>query len=258
MLQVLLEVRNVTKKYSGIEAVTNVSFSLEAGETLGYLGPNGSGKTTTISIIVGLLQPSYGKVYFCGRDIHEQMAEYRQRVGYVPEISYLYNFLTGEEYLHMVGSLRNMNATVIKERASELLRLFSLWDHRLSSIASYSKGMKQRLLIATALLHNPELLVFDEPLSGLDVTSTLVFKGLIRELQLAGKAILYSSHQLEIVERLCNSVIILKNGSILAHDSIDNLRSLRSKPSLEDVFAELVVQEDTDSIAKAIVQTITA
>lgn len=253
-----LEVRHLTKLYNSIPAVEGISFELQPYQVLGYLGPNGSGKTTTVNILAGLLQPTRGAVLFDGRDIRECLVEYKQRLGYVPEVPYIYPFLTGEEYLQLVGRLRGMAESLLNRKIADLLNRLWLWDHRHSAIASYSKGMKQKVLIAAALLHNPDVLIFDEPLSGLDVTSALVFKNLLKQLAAAGKAILYSSHQLDVVEKVCSRVVILRSGRIVAHDSVDHLRNLMAVPSLEDVFAELVVQEDTEQIAAEIVQVIGA
>lgn len=253
-----LEVRHLTKLYSTIPAVEDISFELQPYQVLGYLGPNGSGKTTTVNILAGLLQPTRGAVFFDGRDIRGCLVEYKQRLGYVPEVPYIYPFLTGEEYLQLVGRLRGMAESTLNSKIADLLNRLWLWDHRHSAIASYSKGMKQKVLIAAALLHNPDVLIFDEPLSGLDVASALVFKNLLKQLAAAGKAILYSSHQLEVVEKVCSSVVILRGGHIVAHDSVDHLRDLMALPSLEDIFAELVVQEDTEQIATDIVQVISA
>jgi ABC-2 type transport system ATP-binding protein len=176
----------------------------------------------------------------------------------VPEEPNLYPYLTGREYLQLVGRLRCLPAAPLEARIDQLLNLLSLHEHRYSPISSYSKGMKQKILISAALLHNPDLLVFDEPLSGLDVTTSLVFKNLLKALAREGKVILYSSHVLEVVEKVCTSVIILRRGCVVANDSVAHLRNLLALPSLEDVFSQLVQQEDTEKIAEDIVDVMQA
>ena len=249
----MLEARGLTKFYAGIPALEDVSFQAEPGHVLGYLGHNGSGKSTTVNILTGLLEPSRGAVLFEGRPIHEQLIEYKRRLGYVPEEPYVYPYLSGYEYLELVGRLRQVPARLLKDKIDGLLQLFSLHLYRHSPIASYSKGMKQKVLISAALLHNPDILIFDEPLSGLDVTSALTFRHLLTALAREGKTVLYSSHVLETVEKVCSRVIILYRGKMVANDSVNRLRDLMSLPSLESVFAQLVVQEDTEKTARQIV-----
>ena len=250
----MLEVRSLTKRFNRIPAVDDVSFVVRPYEILGYLGPNGSGKSTTANMLAGLLEPSQGHVYFNGRDIKEQLIEYKRRLGYVPEEPYIYPHLSGLEYLQLVGRLRGLPEKHLTRKAEELLRLFGLQKDRHALISAYSKGMRQKVLIIAALLHDPDILIFDEPLSGLDVTSALVFRDLVTELARQGKTILYSSHVLEVVEKICSRVVILKQGTVVADDSVENLRGLMKLPSLENIFAELVLQRDTRSVAGDIAQ----
>jgi ABC-2 type transport system ATP-binding protein len=249
----MLEVRNLTKFYYGSPAVRDVSFTVQPGEVLGYLGPNGSGKTTTVNMVIGLLEPTSGTVLFQGRDVQVDSVAYRRRVGYVPEEPNLYAFLSGREYLQLVGRLRGLAATPLDRKIDGFLQLFSLETAGDQSIGSYSKGMKQKILISAALLHDPDLLIFDEPLSGLDVTTAIVFRHLVSALAAAGKIVLYSSHVLEVVEKICSRVIVLSKGKVVAHDSVDRLRDLMARESLEEVFSQLVQQEDPESTAREIV-----
>jgi ABC-2 type transport system ATP-binding protein len=248
----MLEAKSLTKLYSGIPAVKDVSFSVKPGEILGYLGPNGSGKTTTVSIVVGLLDPTGGRVLFDGRDVQDDLVGFRRRVGYVPEEPHLYPFLSGREYLQLVGRLREIADSTLERRIEGLLHLFGLGRDADQSIGSYSKGMRQKVLISAALIHDPDLLIFDEPLSGLDVTAALVFRHLVRTLADRGKTILYSSHVLEVVEKLCSRVIVLHRGRVVANDSVEHLRELMARDSLEEVFAQLVVHEDPERVARDI------
>jgi ABC-2 type transport system ATP-binding protein len=250
----MLELRNLTKRYSGIPAVDGVSFVAQAGEVTGYLGPNGSGKSTTLKMITGLIEPSEGHVFFDGQPIERDLIAHRQRFGYVPEEPELYQHLTGAEYLEMVGQLRGIPARMLAEKIAGLLTLFSLREDRHVTISSYSKGMRQKVLLSAALLHNPRLILLDEPFSGLDVASALVLRNLIGELAARGKVVLLSSHELETVERVCSRVVILHKGRLVANDSIEQLRTLMSVPTLEDIFAQLAVEQDTRSTAKQIIQ----
>jgi ABC-2 type transport system ATP-binding protein len=254
----LLELRSVSKRYSSIAAVDSVSFNARAGEVTGYLGANGSGKSTTMKMITGLIERDAGEILFQGNAIHHDMMAYRRRMGYVPEEPYLYTHLSGLEYLEMVAALRDLRPRVSSERIDGLLQLFSLHGDRDLSIASYSKGMRQKILLAAALLHNPELILLDEPFSGLDVDSALILRSLIQELAARGKVILFSSHELETVQRVCSHVVILHRGRIVADDSIENLQELMSLSTLEQIFSQLTVEHDAVSISKQIADLIRA
>jgi ABC-2 type transport system ATP-binding protein len=250
----MLEARGLTKRYTTVTAIEDVSFTVKPYEILGYLGPNGSGKSTTVNILTALLEPTRGEVLFEGRSIQSQLIDYKRRLGYVPESPHLYPHLTGREYLQLTGRLRGLPRRTLDKKIDDLLQLFALGSSRHSPIASYSKGMRQKVLISAALLHNPDILIFDEPLSGLDVTSALIFRNLVKSLAREGKIILYSSHVLEVVEKICTQVMILRKGQVVANDSVENLRSLMQLGSLEDIFSELVLEQDIDATANAIVE----
>ena len=258
MLAGMLEARNLLKCYSGIPVVDRVSFTIRPGEILGYLGPNGAGKSTTVKMLVGLLEPTSGEIYFHGQDVRQDLQEYQKRLGYVPEEAHLYPHLTGREYLQLAGRLRGLPRKVIEPRIDELLRLIGLWDDRYGKIASYSKGMRQKILLLSALIHNPELLILDEPFSGLDANSAMVLRSMLNTLAQRHKGILYSSHVLEVVEKVCNDVVILRGGQVVAHDSVANLRGLISQSSLEGVFAQLTNQDDMDQVAGRILDVVTS
>jgi ABC-2 type transport system ATP-binding protein len=254
----MLELRSVSKRFSGIPAVDNVTFSAQAGEITGYLGPNGSGKSTTMKLITGLISMTSGEILFEGQRIQQDLITYRHRMGYVPEEPHLYTHLSGAEYLTMVAQLRNLPAKLAARRIDGLLQLFSLHDDRHASISGYSKGMRQKVLLAAALMHNPSLLLLDEPFSGLDIGFALILRSLIQELAARGKAVLFSSHELETVERICSRVVILHRGKIVADDSIEHLRTLMSLPTLEEIFSQLAVEQDTVSMARQIADLIDA
>ncbi len=254
----MLELRNVSKLFSGIPAVDNVSFSASAGEVTGYLGPNGSGKSTTMKMIAGLIEPSGGEILFEGESIRRDPIAWKQRMGYVPEEPHLYTHLSGLEYLTMVGQLRDLPARPTAERIGGLLQLLGLHGDRHTAISAYSKGMRQKVLLAAALLHDPDLLLLDEPFSGLDVPTTLVLRSLIQELAARDKVILFSSHELETVERVSSHVVILHRGAVVADDSIEHLRTLMSLPTLEQIFAQLAVEQDTAAVSRQIADLIRA
>lgn len=249
----MLELRDVSKTYRSIPAVENVSFTLREGEVLGYLGPNGSGKSTTVKMVIGLIEPTKGKIFFAGRDIREDIAAYRAQLGYVPEEAQVYTHLSGLEYLQLVGRLRGMPEGLIERKAGDLLALLGLKGAEFSPMSSYSKGMKQRVLIAAAILHDPKLIVFDEPLSGLDAISARLFKDLLSLLSKQGKAVLYISHVLEVVERVCDRVIVLSKGRMVADAAPAELTKLMKLSSLESVFAQLVEQTETERMAQQVV-----
>ena len=249
----MLEVKGLTKRYNSIAAVDDVSFRIGPGEVFGYLGPNGSGKTTTVKMLTGLLEPSAGHILLDGRDIRSDLIGYRKCLGYVPEEPHLYPYLSGKEYLELVGRLRSIPERLLATKAESLLELFRLGPHRYAPISSYSKGMKQKILICAALLHDPEVLILDEPMSGLDVTSVLVLRDVVKSLAAEGKIVLYTSHILEVIEKVCSTVMILHRGRVVANDRVERLRDLMKLPSLEEIFRELVVEEDTERVAKDIV-----
>lgn len=249
----MLEVKAITKKYHVIPVLNSIQFTVRPSEVLGYLGPNGAGKTTTINILAGLLEPTEGEIYFQGSDIKNNLFEYKKRIGYVPENSEIYPHMSAYEYLLMVGRLRHIPDKALRKKIEQFMEFFQLSADMHSSISSYSRGMVQKVLLSSALLHNPDILLLDEPLSGLDVTTSLIMKGLVQKLAKEGKIIIYSSHILEIVEKLCSRVIIIHKGSIVADDSVDNLRKLMKLPSLEEIFSELIIKENSEEIANALI-----
>jgi len=254
----MLELRNVSKRFRGVVAVEDVSFTARAGEVTGYLGPNGSGKSTTMKMITGLIEMTSGVIVFEGEPIQRDLIAYKQRMGYVPEEPHLYAHLSGLEYLWMVGQLRNLPPNPTAERIDGMPRLLSLHSDRHAPISAYSKGMRQKVLLIGALMHNPDLILLDEPFSGLDVGSGLVLRSLIQELAARGKVVLFSSHELETVERVCSHIVILHRGKIVADDSIERLRTLMELPTLERIFSQLAVEQDTRAISREIADLIRA
>jgi len=249
----MLEARGLTKYYSAIPAVRDVTFTLRPGGVLGLLGPNGSGKSTTVSILTGLLEPSSGLVLLDGEDVRDNLLEYKAKIGYVPEEAVLYSYLTGPEYLSLVGGLRGLPPRRVQEKIDGFLDLFGLQDDAHAPMSAYSKGMRQKILISAALLHDPLVIILDEPNSGLDVTMALILRRLVQTLAREGRMVVYSSHVLEIVEQVATDVIILHDGRVVAHDSAAHLRELMKLSSLEEVFKTLVIERDIDRVAADLV-----
>lgn len=254
----MLEARGLTKYYGSVLAVHQIDFRLEPGQVLGYLGPNGSGKSTTVKMLTGLLQPTDGEVLFEGQDIQRDLVAYRRHLGYVPEEANLYPYLTGQEYLELVGTLRDMPEARMKSKIASFLELFSLAPHRHVALGSYSKGMRQRILLISALMDNPQVLILDEALSGLDVTSALIFKSLIQSLSAKGKIIFYCSHVLEVVEKVCTRLLILRKGQVIASGATEEVRRRIGETSLEHIFLHLVEDRDVSQIATDITEVVTA
>ena len=254
----MLAVQRLTRRYGTLAAIQDVSFEARPGEVLGLLGPNGSGKSTTVKILTGLLRPTSGTVQLDGADALDNLEAYKRGIGYVPEEPHLYSYLTGPEYLRLVGRLRQLPDAALDEKIERFLQLLCIYDDRYQTLASYSKGMRQKVLIAAAVLHNPRIVVLDEPFSGLDVSAARVLKAFVRALADEGKIVVFSSHVLEVVEQVCSRVVILKDGRIVGHDSVANLRETLRLPSLDAVFASLVQEDNVDDRTRGLVAAMKA
>jgi ABC-2 type transport system ATP-binding protein len=235
----VIEVESLTKTYDSEQVLRGVSFTIQPGQVTAYLGPNGAGKSTTVKIITGLLRATSGQVRVCGHDLEKEPLEAKRRLGYVPEQLGLYVTLSAEEYLSFVAQLYPVPREVARERIRQLLEMFELSSvsHRL--IQTYSRGQRQKVLISAALLHDPEVLVLDEPLQGLDANACLVLRRIIAEFVERGKTVLFCSHVLEVVERLCHRVLLLNKGTIVADDTTENLLKSSATGELESVFRQL-------------------
>jgi ABC-2 type transport system ATP-binding protein len=251
----MLQARGLTKRYGGLLALDRVSFDLHPGEIVGYLGPNGSGKSTTVNLVVGLLEPSAGAISLSGIRASDDPIAYKRGIGYVPEEPSLYAHLTASDYLMLVGRLRRLPTRTLQTRIPELLGLLQLHDSRYKSMTAFSKGMRQRVLVASALLHNPQLLVLDEPFSGLDVNAGLLLRTLLRMLADDGRMIFFSTHRFDMVEKLCSRVIVLSSGRIVLEGRVADFE--RDGPhSLEETFVRVTDQPDFAPLARQILGTI--
>jgi ABC-2 type transport system ATP-binding protein len=254
----MLAVQRLTKHYGALVAVHDVSFEARPGEVLGLLGPNGSGKSTTVKILTGLLRQTSGSVELDGADAFADLEAYKRILGYVPEEPHMYSYLTGPEYLRLVGRLRELPERALDDKIDRFLQLLGIYDDRYQTLSSYSKGMRQKILIAASVLHNPRVVILDEPFSGLDVSAARVLKGFVRALAADGKIVVFSSHVLEVVEQVCSRVVILKDGRIVGHDSVANLRETLRLPSLDAVFASLVAEEQIEERTSGLVSAMKA
>src|SRR5512136_424361 len=248
----LIETQNLVKKYGEKLAVNNVSFTVHGGEVFGFLGPNGAGKTTTIKVIVGLLQPTSGSVTVGGYDIQAQPLQAKAASGYVPDTPNLYAKLSGRELLRFVGELYNLDKQRAVQRAEELLRVLDLAEAADNTIDSYSHGMQQKASLAAALMHDPRVLVLDEPTVGLDPKSARLIKDLLRQMAGRGAAVFLSTHILEIAERMCDRIGIINQGELVAVGTMAELRSLgkAGEVSLEDIFLGLTGGAEEAEIAE--------
>jgi ABC-2 type transport system ATP-binding protein len=249
---VLIEINNLLKRYGDKAAVNNVSLQVKAGEVFGFLGPNGAGKTTTIKVIVGLLQPTSGTVKVAGYDVQTQPLPAKAASGYVPDTPNLYAKLTGRELLRFVGDLYNLDRKQVAQRTEELLQMFDLTAAADDTVDSYSHGMQQKTSLAAALMHDPKVLVLDEPTVGLDPKSARLIKDILRQMAERGAAIFLSTHILEIAERMCDRIGIINKGELIAVGTMDELRRLgkAGETSLEDIVLGLTGGAEEAEIAE--------
>ncbi len=253
----MIELNNLTRCFGDVTAVDDITLSIPAGQICGYLGPNGAGKTTTVRMLTGMLPPTSGTAKVAGFDILSQRLDAQRRMGVVPESGALYQSLTPEEYLRFVGRLYGMDDPTIRTKTEEFLRFFGMESQLRQRMTTFSKGMKQKVVIAAALIHNPGVLFLDEPLSGLDANAALMLKALIRSLADEGKTVFYCSHVLEVVETLCDRVVILDKGRIVADGSVSELKQMTQRTSLESVFAGLTSAGDLGELARIFSKTVT-
>ncbi|MFQ5414635.1 MAG: ABC transporter ATP-binding protein [Phycisphaerae bacterium] len=237
-----ISVRRLTKAYGDKQVLRGIDLDVAPGQILGYIGPNGAGKTTTVRILIGMLDGFDGDVRVCGHDVAADPLAVKRRIGYVPESAALYDALTAMEYLRFVGRLHGIETDEIDRRAREMLALFDLADERDNRIATFSKGMRQKVLIVAGLLHDPDVIMLDEPLSGLDASAAVTVKEIIARLARRGKTIFYCSHVMDVVERLCDRIVIIADGKIIADGSFEDLQTRDKDASLERIFTQLTTK----------------
>lgn len=251
-----VSVEGLTFSYGMGRVLHEVSFSLGAGEVVGLLGPNGAGKSTTIKVLTGVLPPGGGSVRVAGHALPGEAVEAKKRIGYVPETAALFESLTGQEFLELAGRLQDVPEERLQFRIGRFLEQFGLTDDRLRPLDGYSKGMRQKVLLSAALLHDPDVVLLDEPLSGLDVEAGFMVRDLVAALAAAGKTILYSSHVLDVVERVCDRALIIHEGRLVADGSLDALKASTEGGSLEDVFRQITHAKGAVSGVSRIVEAL--
>ena len=249
-------VENLRFRYSNAEVLHGLSFEIAPGEVTGLLGPNGAGKSTTIKILTGILAPGSGRVDVQGFSLPEHAVKLKQQIGYVPEAAELYETLSAREFLELCGRLHDLEDRSLFPRIDALLDAFELTDHGHNELGSFSKGMRQKVLISAALLHNPGVIFLDEPLTGLDVESAVLVKTLLASLAAQGRTILYSSHVLDVVERICARVLIIDKGVLIADGSPDSLKARTQETSLEAVFRDLTRAESAEPRVERILEAL--
>ncbi|MFV3010941.1 ABC transporter ATP-binding protein [Clostridium botulinum] len=236
---VVVSIRDLKMSYGSKEVLKGINLDVNKGEIIGYIGPNGAGKSTTVKIMLGLVRGYEGEVKIFGNNISYENVEYKHKIGYVPENGEIYDNLTAYEYITFLGEIYGMKLKEVNNKAKKLMRLFGIEEAYHSRISSYSKGMRQKLLIIASLIHNPDILFLDEPLSGLDANSVLVFKEVLSKLASEGKTIFYSSHIMEVVEKISSRIILLNNGQIAADGTFEELKKKNMEGSLEQIFNQI-------------------
>lgn len=252
----ILELKQLSKRFGGKMVLNGIDLTVHKGEIIGYIGPNGAGKSTTVKIMLGLINQYEGQVCIFGNDIATGDSSYKRKIGYVPETADLYDNLTAYEYLTFVGELYGMEAETVNDKAKQLTALFGMEEVYHSRISSYSKGMRQKILLISSLLHDPDLLFLDEPLSGLDANSVMIVKELLAKLAAQGKTIFYSSHIMEVVEKISHRIVLLADGKLIADGTIEDLKGQNLDGTLEEIFNELTGFDEHQEIAEKIVSIV--
>ena len=244
----MIRTEALSKNYGDVHALMDLDLVVEPGEILGFLGPNGAGKSTTVKILTGLIRPTAGRAIVAGFDVVERPLEVKKRIGYVPETPALYESLTADEYLEFVACLHHLDAGTATTRRAELLELFGLGEEAGGRLATFSKGMRQKVVLSSALIHNPDVLILDEPLDGLDANTALIVKELLKKMAGQGKTILFSSHILEVVERMCTRIVIIQNGHQVASGTAAEIVHSTNARSLEEAFSKLTGVRDVGQV----------
>ncbi len=248
--------QHLFKSYGPKHVLKDISLDVYAGEIIGYIGPNGAGKSTTVKILCGLITDYEGEVTVKGYDVKKDTLEVKKRIGYVPELAELYDVLTPMEYLQFTGALYGMDEDVCAERIARMMQAFDLGANINQRMDSFSKGMRQKVLLASGILHNPDIIILDEPLSGLDANSVIIIKELISKLAKDGKTIFYCSHMMDVVERVSNRIVLIDEGRMIANGTIDELKQQHGDQSLEKIFAALTGKDAMSLSADALMSAL--
>lgn len=256
MNEIAITIRDLKMNYGEKQVLRGIDLDVYKGQIVGYIGPNGAGKSTTVKIMLGLLEGYTGQIEILGNDISNGSVEYKRKIGYVPEVAEIYDNLTAREYLTFIGELYGLDYEDVEEKGRKLMKVFSLEEMYDSRMSSYSKGMRQKVLIISSLLHNPDILFLDEPLSGLDANSVMVVKEILAELSSQNKTIFYSSHIMDVVEKISSRIILINGGQIVADGSFEELKNKCKEGSLEEIFNQLTGFNEHREIAKEFVSIV--
>jgi len=251
--QTIVEIHNLQKNYNKKQVLHGIDLSISAGQIIGYIGPNGAGKSTTVKILCGLISEFDGDVSIFGKDLRTQTLEIKQQVGYIPENAVLYESLTPMEYMNFIGQMRGLESDVTRAKAEALMNIFEMKSNLNQRIATFSKGMRQKVMICSALLHNPDLIFMDEPLSGLDANSVIMVKEMLIHLAHEGKTVFYSSHLMDVVEKISDRIILIDQGRVIADGSFDDLNKLSNDENLEKMFTRLTGNTNHGEKAEAFI-----
>ncbi|MDU1337818.1 MAG: ABC transporter ATP-binding protein [Clostridium butyricum] len=256
MESIILELKDLKKNFGSKQVLKGVNLQVKRGEIIGYIGSNGAGKSTTIKIILGTVDGYEGEARIFGENIKDTKGEYKRKIGYVPEVSDLYESLTAKEYLNFIGELYDLDLENSTRKAKELMSQFGIENYLNTRISAFSKGMRQKLILISAIIHNPEILFLDEPLSGLDANSVMIVKELLEILSKEGKTIFYSSHIMDVVEKISHRIVLLNDGKIVADGSFKELKENCNEGSLEEIFNDITGFNNHKEIAQEIARII--
>jgi ABC-2 type transport system ATP-binding protein len=243
----IISIKNLTKNYGTNPVLRGINLDIEAGKIIGYIGPNGAGKSTTLKILAGIIPDFKGEVHVLGMDVRENALDIKRKIGFIPENAMLYETLTPIEYLTFIGQLYEMSVSEIEKKAQDLLALFGLSPNVHQRMTTFSKGMKQKVLLIAGMIHNPEIIFLDEPLSGLDANAVILVKEILVQLRNSGKTIVYSSHIMDVVEKISDRIVLINKGEIIANGSFEELKSSQNS-SLEQIFAQLTGSTESTSL----------
>jgi ABC-2 type transport system ATP-binding protein len=251
--QTIVSIRDLKKNYGEKEVLKGINLEISSGQIIGYIGPNGAGKSTTVKILCGLISEFLGEIEIFGKDLRKQTLEIKKQVGYIPENAVLYESLTPMEFMEFIGEMRSLDPEQTRKKAEALMSIFEMKTNINQRISTFSKGMRQKVLICSSLLHNPDLIFMDEPLSGLDANSVIMVKEMLTHLAKDGKTIFYSSHLMDVVEKISDRIILIDQGTVIADGSFNDLNKLTNDATLEKMFTRLTGNTNHEEKAEAFI-----
>ena len=249
-MEPIISIKDLRKNYGSKQVLKGIDLDIYAGQIIGYIGPNGAGKSTTVKILCGLLSDFEGGVYIKGMNIKDNAIEVKRSIGYVPELAELYDVLTPMEFLSFMAELYDLDPAIAEDRITKMLAAFGLGSNMHQRMDTFSKGMRQKVLITSGLLHNPDIIILDEPLSGLDANSVIIIKELLSKLAKDGKTIFYCSHMMDVVEKVSDRIVLINDGVVIANGTFEELKQQQGDKSLEKIFASLTSQDTLTNAAE--------